>query len=285
MKIVHDELERRAAASLSSTPRPFLRWAGSKRRFLSDLVPLLPSRLKTYYEPFLGGGALFFLLRPTQAVLGDLCNPLVDTYFAVRDNPHAVLRYLRAYSVDKETYYRVRGNPSTGRFKKAAQFIYLNKTCWNGLYRVNSRGEFNVPYGRPRTSNIIDESNLLAAAEVLRGDGVSIATNDFETTVAGAGSGDLVFLDPPYVTGHENNGFVDYNEVLFSWFDQERLANAAREAVSRGARVLVTNAEHRSVRQLYRGFEAIPMEVHRTISGKMKTRRQITELVLVGGAT
>ena len=225
----------------------------------------------------MGSASLFFLLRPERAFLGDSCTELVETFRAVRDNPQAVLRYLRPLKPDREVFYTIRSTRSTARFKRAAEFIYLNKTCWNGLYRVNARGEFNVPYGRPKTDNLVDASNLIACAEALAGEGVALAAGDFETALAQVARGDLVFLDPPYVTRHNNNGFIDYNERLFSWADQVRLAHHAHDLVDRGAHVLVTNAFHSDVLDLYRDFNMMPLSRASTLASNVSKRGRVTE--------
>ena len=195
-----DDLGQRASSALSACPRPFLRWAGSKRVLLPRIVEALPADYRVYHEPFLGGGSLYFLLRPARAFLSDSCLDLVETYAAVRENASSVARHLKKWRPDEEFFYAVRSNRSNGRFKRAAEFIYLNKTCWNGLYRVDGKGDFNVPYGLPKTDNIFDEDNLNACAEVLASPGVAIRCCDFEDALADVGHGDLVFLDPPYVT-------------------------------------------------------------------------------------
>jgi DNA adenine methylase len=274
-------LEHRAAMSLSAVPRPFLRWAGSKRAHLHHLLDLLPGSFNTYWEPFLGSGALFFLLRPHRAVLSDACGPLVSTFRAVRDGPEAVLRQLGQPKVDKDSYYRLRAAQPPDRFGRAAQFIYLNKTCWNGLYRVNSEGRFNVPYGRPKTDNIVEPANLRACSAALRREGVHLAVHDFAAALDGVGRGDLVYLDPPYVTRHNNNGFVDYNEKLFSWRDQERLARLANGLVRRGAHVLVSNADHDDVVALFAQFRHVPFSRSSTLASDATKRGQVREALFV----
>lgn len=271
-----------AATSLSTTPRPFLKWAGSKRRFLPDILPHLPHRFNRYYEPFLGSGALFFLLRPTSAILSDNCAELIQTYEAVRTNPVAVSRYLAPLRPDRRLFYSIRDNRSRCPYERAAEFIYLNKTCWNGLYRVNQNGQFNVPYGRPRSNHIASETNIHSCANALAFPGIRLAVGDFQSVLGDVGTGDLVFLDPPYVTGHRSNGFVDYNEKLFSWSDQERLAKVAKHLRACGAHVLITNADHPSVRQLYKGFQLHFLTSHSTISGKTCGRRKMSQLLVVG---
>jgi DNA adenine methylase len=273
-------LAERAARSLSATPRPFLRWAGSKRSLLTQIVDVLPPTFRRYYEPFLGSGSLFFLLQPEQAVLGDTCCELVETFSAVRDKPELVLRYIAGLKVERDFFYEVRANRSLGRYKRAAEFIYLNKACWNGLYRVNSNGDFNVPYGAPKSTNVVDASNLRTCAEALSRPGVVIEQASFLETVGGVGEGDLVFLDPPYVTGHNNNGFIDYNETLFSWEDQVAAARAATAAAERGAHVVVTNAHHDDVLALYPGFSVKPLSRASTLASDSSKRRRVEEAVI-----
>lgn len=274
------DLTDRARSFLSTTPRPFLKWAGSKRWLLPHLVPLLPRTFGTYREPFLGSAALFFLLRPERAVLGDTCTELVQTFEAVRDNQTAVLRFLHPLKPKKTVFYEIRKKRSTGRFRRAAEFIYLNKTCWNGLYRVNSSGVFNVPYGKPNANGIVDDDNLKACADLLSRPGVQLRSSDFEAIVSEAQRGDLVYLDPPYVTGHSNNGFIDYNEKLFAWEDQQRLATAAAELDRRGVHVIVTNADHAEIHKLYPNFDRLVVERRSTLAGTMSARRPVREVII-----
>lgn len=233
-----------------------------------------------YWEPFLGGGSLFYLLRPTNAVLSDACGPLMDTYRAVRQFAPHILEQLKGLAVDRQTYYRIRDRTKMTASEAAADFIYVNKTCWNGLFRVNSRGEFNVPFGLPKTSSVVDEVNLLECAKLLQQPGIEIRTADFEDVLDGVETGDLVFLDPPYVTSHNDNGFVDYNEVLFSWADQERLARVAQALRQRGVSVVVTNADHAELLALYRGFAIEKLHRNSTIAARSASRRPVTEALI-----
>jgi DNA adenine methylase len=259
---------------------PFLRWAGAKRAHLDRLQDFVPSRYGTYFEPFLGSGALFFHLEPDRAVLGDQIPRLIGTYRAVRDGPSAVHRHISQWPVDSDSYYQVRESQYRSRYERAAQFIYLNKTCWNGLYRVNSTGKFNVPYGRPKSSNIASAQLLLDCAAGLRRD-ITIEVSDFEELANSAKRGDFVFFDPPYVTGHNNNGFVDYNEHLFSWQDQVRLALLVERLARRGVRVMLTNTDHHAVRDLYDGFRIAPIVRQSTIASNPKHRRTVREIIVV----
>lgn len=274
-----EALRQRAGAWLSASPRPFLRWAGSKRSLLSSIVEVLPDRFGTYREPFLGGGSLFFLLQPDRASLSDVCGELIETYQAVRDDPRSVLRYLTPLVPCREVFYEVRNNRSRGRFKRAAEFIYLNKACWNGLYRVNSLGEFNVPFGAPKTLNVVHPDNLHECSRRLTVPTVDVQCCDFEVALAETRAGDLVFLDPPYVTRHNNNGFIDYNERLFSWEDQERLAVEACRLADLGAHVVVTNAMHHDVIALYDGFSTRTISRASTLASAPRARGRVEEAV------
>jgi DNA adenine methylase len=244
------------------------------------LADVLPTTFHTYWEPFLGSGALFFLLKPRRAVLSDKCLPLVETFRALRDNPRAVERYLRPLKPRKRLFYHVRKHQAEGRFKRAAEFIFLNKSCWNGLYRVNSEGIFNVPFGRPRTDNLADPANLWACSRLLRRRSISIIPADFAHIEARVRPKDLVYFDPPYVTGHANNGFVDYNEILFSWEDQIRLARLAHRLRALGAHVLVTNANQPAIVSLYPGFKRRLLERTSTLANDITKRKPVTEVIL-----
>ena len=273
-------LEARASSPHRALPHPFLRWAGSKRLLLRHLVPFLPRQFGRYHEPFLGSGALFFLLCPDRASLSDKCSDLIDVYTMVRDSVSAIIRYLRPLKPDRDLFYAIRNLPSRGKLKRAAEFLYLNKTCWNGLYRVNSEGRFNVPYGMPKTDFIADFENLRACSQVLEKPAVTLRSCDFEAALVDVKSGDLVYLDPPYVTRHNNNGFIDYNETLFSWEDQKRLAKRARQLAGAGAYVVVTNADHRELAELYRGFRAQVLTRSSTLASDPECRIRVKEAIL-----
>ncbi len=281
-KVSPDELVDRSSTPLSSTPRAFLRWAGSKRSHLEHLVQALPESFNTYFEPFLGGGSLFFLLRPTRAVLADSCSPLIDTYKSVRDGPRAVADWYSTYSVmDEVQYYQVRNEPPpSNRFERAARFLFLNRACWNGLYRVNSKGKFNVPYGKPYSESPLDLDNLVSCSSLLKRPGIAVSAGDFEPTLRLAKEGDLVFLDPPYVTQHNNNGFVDYNQRLFSWADQIRLAKEAERLRLKGVSVIMTNAAHYDILALYPEFNHFQFVRSSTLASNSAKRGRVNEAVI-----
>lgn len=262
-------------------PRPFLRWAGSKQRLLGQILPFIPQSYGRYYEPFLGSGALFLALQPQRASLSDFSEEVVGVWRTVRDNAEYLSEYLRPLKPDKTIFYNIRSRRTLEYPERAAEFLYLNKTCWNGLYRVNSRGEFNVPYGAPQSDFIFDEANLKLCADILKRPGITLTQCDFAQTLRSPRSGDLVFLDPPYVTKHNLNGFRDYNERLFSWADQERLAATARRLADRGVHVIVSNADHADVIALYDDFRLVQLERPSTLASNAAKRGRVTEAMFV----
>lgn len=245
---------------------------------ISDIVR--QNLARCYYEPFLGGGAVFFHLRPQRAVLSDVNSDLIDTYSAVKEDWLRVVRHLKGMPISREDYDRVRESWPAGRFSRAARFLYLNRTAFGGIYRLNRDGRFNVPFGGERTPNILWEQDLLRAASyVLRQ--ARIVAGDFQCVLDLAGRGDVVYCDPTYTVAHENNGFVRYNEANFSWSDQERLASAAHRARQRGACVLVSNAYHRDVRALYHGAVSRVLTRRSLVSPDPAARRLVREYLFV----
>lgn len=259
--------------------RPFLRWAGSKQKLLKDILPLVPAKFGRYYEPFLGSGALFFALRPKRATVSDVSSEVIGTWKAVRDDCDYICSYLAPLKPSKDLFYEIRSDRASAYPARAAEFLYLNKTCWNGLYRVNSRGEFNVPYGAPKTDHIFDEDNVRRCSNFLNGSGITIRKCDFEASVSRAKFGDLVFFDPPYVTKHNFNGFRDYNENLFSWGDQVRLSKLAAKLVEKGVHVIVSNADHDSVRELYKEFGYYSLQRTSTLASDTTKRGRVSEAI------
>lgn len=276
-----DRLAKRAAAPLSAQPRPFVRWAGSKRGLLTHILPHLPKQYGRYFEPFLGSGALYFLLEPESAFINDSSPELVATYAAVRQDAGRVGERASQYPMEKTAYYRIRESRSSDPIERAAEFLFLNRACFNGLYRVNGSGKFNVPWGAPKTSFIVDTRNLVACGKQLSRDGQVLTSTDFEQTLERCEAGDLVFLDPPYVTKHNENGFVDYNERLFSWADQLRLARVADELRAKGCHVIVTNANHSDLLSLYEAFDKHEILRSSTLAGAASKRGKVSEIVLV----
>ncbi len=260
---------------------PFLKWAGGKRWLVRSHPHLFPKFSGTYFEPFLGSGAVFFHLQPEKAVLSDKNKALIDTYSVVRDFPHALHSRLAKFQQLHSTrfYYETRSSIPSGKIDQAARFIYLNRTCFNGLYRENRKGEFNVPMGT-KTQVQFPEGTLADLSKQLKN--ADLVPRDFEDTLNKVRQGDFVFVDPPYTVSHNNNGFIKYNDVLFSWEDQKRLADAVRRASKAGAYVLVSNANHNALVELYSGFMTRYALARASIlSGKPTGRRGTEEAVFL----
>lgn len=232
---------------------PFLKWAGGKRWLASSSRLPIPDQFERYIEPFVGGGAVFFKLRPAQSILSDINPELINLYRVIRDTPEPLEALMAEHHAkhSPDHYYRVRANVPSDTIAQAARTLYLNRTCWNGLYRVNLKGEFNVPIGT-KTAVIIEGESFAALSDALQQ--AEILCQDFEATLALAQEGDFVFVDPPYTVKHNLNGFLKYNEKIFGWCDQIRLHDAVVAAADRGASVVITNADHESVRELYSDF-------------------------------
>lgn len=237
---------------MSEAVKPFLKWPGGKRWILPHLKELLVGRtVHTYFEPFLGGGAVFFGLQPKKALLSDINPELIVTYRQVKESPNEIIDRLKAIAVDALTYQRIRSWDPTSEIDKAVRFLYLNRTAFGGMYRVNREGRFNVPFGGgQRTPEVLWRNDLLLRASAAL-DGTDVVSADFESVMQTASNGDIVYCDPTYTVAHNTNGFVRYNERNFSWDDQKRLAMAADDAAGRGAFVLVSNAFHHEIRNLY----------------------------------
>ena len=232
---------------------PFLKWPGGKRWLVQRHSFAFPSGWHRYIEPFLGGGAVFFHLAPLRAVLSDTNSELINTYQCIRRDAARIDKHLRSLQDQhcSEVYREIRSKRPRSEVERAVRFIYLNRTCFNGLYRVNRRGEFNVSMGS-KTLVRYPEGYLSTISNSLRK--ATLRVSDFEGVLSKAGEGDFVFVDPPYTVLHNNNNFLRYNARLFSWSDQLRLADSIKKAARRGAQIMLSNADHQSVRDLYRGF-------------------------------
>jgi DNA adenine methylase len=259
---------------------PFLRWAGGKRWLLKDLHRFLPDLgYAQYHEPFIGGGAVFFYLKPSnRSFVSDLNKELIETYMSVKNEVEDVIEELLKFKNTKEEYYKIRQQTFIKSSKKAARFIYLNQTSFNGIYRVNLKGEYNVPYGY-RHNHEIEYDNLREASKSLKK--VTIASKDFSKVVDNVKKGDLVFIDPPYTVTHNDNGFIKYNQKIFSIEDQYRLAKTINEIKEIGAYYILTNAAHKKVREIFKSNDKV-VEIKRAslIGGKNAIRGNYSELII-----
>ncbi|MGH2361408.1 MAG: DNA adenine methylase [bacterium] len=255
---------------------PFLRWAGSKRQH----VPLLrqywcAAQHKRYIEPFAGSAALFFAVAPPRAVLGDLNGELIQTYRALSRDPEAVYRKLTRFAKGEAAYYRFRAMRRSDAKWLAARFIYLNRFCFNGLYRTNFRGEFNVPYGAPKNDRLPDLDHLAACAQLLSR--ARLVRADFRRPLAMVEPGDFVYMDPPYAVSRRRV-FVEYGKEPFSTDDLIDLATWLEEIDRRGASFVLSYADSHEARSLFRGWENRRFAVRRNVAGFSGARRNHYEL-------
>lgn len=265
---------------------PFLRWTGSKRWFVKKyLNDFLPKSFNNYHEPFLGAGSVFFyLINLSESIernfyLSDTNEDLINTYIQIRDNPQDVIKYLKKLKNTSEDYYKIRNEKPRIKEKRAARFIYLNKTSFNGIFRVNSKGVYNVPYGKQEKVNFINEELLLNISLKLKN--VNIRNESFEENLNNIKEGDLIFIDPPYTVAHENNGFIEYNQKLFSWDDQERLKVYIENIIERKAFFILTNASHVSISNLYSNIgKTKKLSRNSQVGGRNKTRGIFNELII-----
>ncbi|GGI43941.1 DNA adenine methylase [Agromyces flavus] len=272
------DLAERARSVAAERIPPFLRWAGGKRWLVPQILRLTSGiEVKRYHEPFVGGGSVFFALpRLEEAVLSDLNTDLIEVYREVRDHPMDIHDRLERYENTRDHYYAARAASPVDAIDRAARFIYLNHTSFNGIFRVNLRGEYNVPFGNRKSVNIPDRAALRAASERLKGARLNAA--DFERALGDVREGDLVFLDPPYTVAHNNNGFVKYNQHLFSFDDQRRLAESVRTLVEIGARYILTNAAHHSIDELFSTHgRRLTVSRRNVIAGKAAARGSAEE--------
>lgn len=264
--------------------KSFLKWPGGKRWLVSDLGRAIGQIEGRFIEPFLGGAALFFHLEPKSSILSDANANLINTYLTIANSPTQLVSLLEKYQClhSKDFYYEERAQRHSSKERQAAQFLYLNRTCFNGIYRVNLRGEFNVPIGS-KMAVVMSDDNFEFVSKLL-GSAI-IQCCDFEETINQAISGDVIFADPPYTVKHNMNGFIKYNETLFAWSDQIRLCKALERAASRGARVFSTNANHASLTELYgANWHKYELSRRSVIAGKSAARSQTTELLVCSEA-
>jgi DNA adenine methylase len=280
------QLRRPEAALRTSLPEdrvraaPFLKWAGGKTSLLPELRRHVPARYRRYHEPFVGGGALFFAVAPRRALLSDSNGELVHCYLQVRDDVHGVLAALARHVYERTHYQNVRALEPHGltAAERAARFIYLNKTCFNGLWRVNRAGRFNVPIGRYTNPRFYDPAALIAASNALGR--TELLHASFEDAVARAAPGDFVYLDPPYDPVSATSSFASYTADGFTWDDQKRLSRACIALDRRGVRFLLSNSATERIRELYRGFEQRLVRAPRFINSKAASRGRVDELLV-----
>lgn len=253
---------------------PFLKWAGGKRWLAPKLIPLIKDELHKsqgeYFEPFLGAGAIFFALAPKKATISDINENLIEVYLEIKRNWLAIINEIKLWPVNESFYYALRESQPSTRFDRTCRFLYLNRTCYGGLYRENKLGQFNVPYGRDRNHHSLWEKKLLQQASIALHNKVNIICSDFEVLINKSNEGDIVYCDPTYST-RERTQFDRYGKTIFSWSDQLRLAVAAERAMDRGALVIVSNSGYLHLNDFYPRAYRIDLEKTKTIGNKAKT--------------
>ncbi|MBW4637005.1 MAG: DNA adenine methylase [Gloeocapsa sp. UFS-A4-WI-NPMV-4B04] len=267
--------------NIQHSPRPFLKWAGGKSKLIKQYIPYFPKKFKTYYEPFLGGGAVFFHLQPKNAVITDINLELINVYRCVRDNLAELILLLEKhqYNHSKEYYYQIRSSKNINELERAARIIYLNKTCFNGLYRENSKGEFNVPMGRYKKPNICDLDTIRSASVALQSTVIEVRAFEDVLNYAKT-SDDFIYFDPPYYPLSCTSNFTAYSSYSFNEYDQIRLKDTFVELAERGVKVMLSNSDCSFIRELYSKFKIYEITASRSINSNAKKRGMITEVLV-----
>ena len=270
------------------TLQPFTKWTGGKRQLLPVIRELMPKTYNRYFEPFVGGGALFFDLAPKDAVINDFNAELINCYQQIKDNPQELIEILKVHQEynSKEYYLDLRSADRDERIdmmsevQRAARILYMLRVDFNGLYRVNSKNQFNVPYGRYKNPKIVDENLVSAISTYLNNNKIEIKKGDFEKAVLDVQPGDFVYFDPPYIPLSETSAFTSYTHEGFSYDDQVRLRDAFKRLSDTGAYVMLSNSSSALVEELYKDFNIHYVEATRTNGAKSSSRGKISEIIV-----
>ena len=265
---------------------PFLKWVGGKRQLMPAINKLLPKKYTNYYEPFIGGGALLFNIQPKKAVINDFNEELINVYKVIKNNPEGLIRDLKTHKNESGYFYNIRALDREEDFdkltgiKKASRVIYLNKTCYNGLYRVNSSGEFNSPFGKYKNPNIVNEFVIRAVSKYLNNNEIIILNGDFEESVKNISKGAFVYFDPPYIPVSESSNFTTYVQGGFNMSDQIRLRDLCSQLDKKNVRFLLSNSATPQIEDLYKGYEIEYVKANRSINSNAKKRGGIDEVLI-----
>ena len=268
--------------------QPFTKWTGGKRQLLPVIRELMPKKYNRYFEPFVGGGALFFDLAPKNAVINDFNAELINCYQQIKDNPQELIEILKVHQEynSKEYYLDLRSVDRDERIdmmsevQRAARILYMLRVDFNGLYRVNSKNQFNVPYGRYKNPKIVDENLVSAISTYLNNNQIEIKKGDFEKAVLDVQPGDFVYFDPPYIPLSETSAFTSYTHEGFSYDDQVRLRDTFKKLSDTGAYVMLSNSSSFLVEELYQDFNIHYVEATRTNGAKSSSRGRISEIIV-----
>lgn len=267
---------------------PVLKWVGGKRQLLNDIAPLIPQDITTYIEPFVGGGAVIFHLQPQKAIINDYNEELINVYRVVKEQPQELLALLKKHEElnSSEYFYEVRSLDRDASFaslsnvERAARVIYLNKTCFNGLFRVNRLGYFNTPYGKYKNPNIVNEVGILAMSQFFNENDVTIKQGDYRLALENVAEGSFVYFDPPYMPISESSAFTSYTENGFDTEQQIALKEECDKLHAQGIRFLLSNSDHPFLRELYKDYEIITVSAKRFINSKADKRGAINEILV-----
>ena len=268
--------------------QPFTKWTGGKRQLLGELRSYMPETYGRYFEPFVGGGALFFDLAPEQAVINDFNEELINAYRQIKNNPAELINLLIKHKENnsKDYYLALRSADRDGRIsrmtgvERAARILYMLRVDFNGLYRVNSKNQFNVPYGRYKNPKIVDVDLLYQISEYLNENDIEILQTDFAEAIKDAQTGDFVYFDPPYIPLNETSSFTSYTHEGFSYEEQIRLRNTFKELTERGVYAMLSNSSSPLVEELYKDFNIYFVEAQRTNGAKSSSRGIISEIIV-----
>ena len=273
-----------------SEPKPFVKWAGGKRQLMSELEKNFPTKFGTYLEPFLGGGAVMFDLLTKESNLkcnvSDLNSDLVLAYVTIRDRLEKLIESLEDHSKNyhKDStgyYYEVRNQEPKNQIEKVSRLLFLNKTCFNGLYRVNSKGKFNVPLGRYTNPNIVNKENLQVVSKTLQSGKIKISCRDFSSIIKDAKKGDFVYFDPPYQPVSDTANFTSYTHRDFTEDDLERLADLANQLNSKGCNVMLSNSNSKTVKKMFSsGWKIKEIKANRAINSNSQKRTGHKEIII-----
>jgi DNA adenine methylase len=261
--------------------RPFLKWAGGKSKLISQYVSYFPENYTAYYEPFLGGGAVFFHLKPSAARLSDINPELINAYCCVKDDVETLISLLKIHQLNhsQDYYYKIRRTSYHKATQRAARLIYLNKTCYNGLYRENSKGEFNVPIGKYKNPKICNPTLLRDVSAALQT--ARIEVSSFEEILNEATKpDDFVYFDPPYYPLSSTSNFTEYSRYSFNRETQLKLSEVFAELASRNVKVMLSNSDCHFIRGLYKEFNINSISASRAINSNAKRRGKISELII-----
>jgi len=277
----------RIEAKKNKLVMPVVKWVGGKRQLLDDIQAKLPDKYNTYYEPFFGGGALLFHLQPKKAIINDLNSDLMLTYRIIRDNPDDLTESLKSHINSSEYFYKIRDKDrsdyvyqSMSDIEKASRLIYLNKTCYNGLFRVNSQGHFNTPFGGYKNPNIVNEPVIKAVSEYLNKSNITMLSGDFALAVSNAKAGDFIYLDPPYYPMSDTASFTGYNEGGFDATEQLRLRDLCIELDRKGVHFMVSNSSAKFIIEAYKDFHIDYVKARRNVNSDGMGRGEIDEVII-----